>query len=493
MRVQHRVRAFEEIALAVDSHPGGRLTGSSMLVNLTQSATKGTVPLTPLNRKTLAAWLQRQPAKVQRWVRSTHFTGNDGELCLVPATDGSLGRALSGQSSLTDPWGYAALPARLPRGRYRIDPAGDAAAADAAALGWALGTYRFTRYKKMDSAFATLVWPEEADQARVSALVEGIGLCRDLINTPADDMGPSELTAEAQQLAKRHGAKARVLRGEKQLAEFPAVFTVGRAAVQPPHVFDMVWGKSDDPKVTLIGKGVVFDSGGLDLKPASSMKLMKKDMGGAALVLGVAHVVMSLGLPIRLRVIIPAVENSIGPSAMRPLDVLRTRKGLTVEVGNTDAEGRLILSDALTAADEEHPDLLIDAATLTGAARIALGTALPALFSNDDGAANQLLEAGLRAKDPLWRLPLHQPYAKQLESLVADLNNVSNDTYAGAITAALFLERFVSSSTPWMHIDTMAWNLESRPGRPAGGEAFGLRAIVELLSRRYARPDPATG
>jgi leucyl aminopeptidase len=298
-------------------------------------------------------------------------------------------------------------------------------------------------------------------------------------------MGPSELTLEAQKLAKQHGAKARILRGQKQLEQFPAVFMVGRAAAQPPHLFDMVWGKNDAPKVTLVGKGVIFDSGGLDLKPASGMKLMKKDMGGAGLVLGVAHVVMSLGLPIRLRVIIPAVENSIGPNAMRPLDVIRTRKGLSVEIGNTDAEGRLILSDALTAADEEHPDLLIDAATLTGAARIALGTSLPALFSNHDASAAQLLEAGLRARDPLWRLPLHQPYAKQLESPVADINNVTNDTYAGAITAALFLERFVSSSTPWMHIDTMAWNLESRPGRPAGGEAFGLRAIVEMLRRRY--------
>jgi leucyl aminopeptidase len=246
-----------------------------------------------------------------------------------------------------------------------------------------------------------------------------------------------------------------------------------------------VWGEESHPKVTLVGKGVIFDSGGLDLKPAASMKLMKKDMGGAALVLGVAHVVMSLALPIRLRVIVPAVENSIGPNAMRPLDVLRTRKGLTVEVGNTDAEGRLILSDALTAADEEAPDLLVDAATLTGAARIALGTALPALFSNHEATAEQILAAGIATRDPLWRLPLHQPYAKQLESPIADLNNVTNDSYAGAITAALFLERFVSPGTPWAHIDTMAWNLESRPGRPAGGEAFTLRALVEMLTRRY--------
>ena len=458
-----------------------------MLANLTPNASKSTLPVTALTRKTLAAWLSKQPAKVQRWVKSTSFGANDGELCLVPATDGSLGRALVGVTALDDVWGYAALPARLPRGRYRLDPAPGAEQANAAALGWALGTYRFGRYKQQEVTFASFVWPEAADKARISALVEGIGLCRDLINTPADDLGPSQLAEEGQRIAKQHGGKARILRGDKLLEGFPSVYTVGRAAAQPPHLLDFTWGKEDHPKVTLVGKGVVFDSGGLDLKPAASMKLMKKDMGGAALVLGVSHVVMSLGLPIRLRVLVPAVENAIGPNAMRPLDVLRTRKGLTVEVGNTDAEGRLILSDALTAADEEKPDLLIDAATLTGAARVALGTALPALFSNHDGVAGELLAAGLAAKDPLWRLPLHQPYAKLLESPVADLNNVTNDSYAGAIVAALFLERFISPSTPWAHIDTMAWNVDTRPGRPAGGEAFALRALVELLSKRYPK------
>jgi len=457
-----------------------------MLANLAPHSTKTTVPVTALTRKTLAAWLSKQNAKVQRWVKSTSFTGNENEVCLVPGSDGSLGRALVGVLTLDDPFAYSALPTRLPRGRYRLDPAPEAAQADAVALGWALGTYRFGRYKNQEVNYASLVWPEAANKARIGAIVEGIGLCRDLINTPADDLGPGQLAEEGQRIAKQHGGKARILRGEKQLLEgFPAVYTVGRAAAQPPHLLDFTWGKDDHPKVTLVGKGVIFDSGGLDLKPAASMKLMKKDMGGAALVLGVAHVVMSLGLPIRLRVLVPAVENSIGPNAMRPLDVLKTRKGLSVEVGNTDAEGRLILSDALTAADEEHPDLLIDAATLTGAARVALGTALPALFSNHDGAANEILEAGLRAKDPLWRLPLHQPYARLLESPVADLNNVTNDSYAGAITAALFLERFVSPTTPWAHIDTMGWNVDTRPGRPMGGEAFGLRALVELLTRRY--------
>ncbi len=459
-----------------------------MLANLTPSASKSTVPFTVLTRKTLGAFVSRQSAKVQRWVKSTHFAANEGELCLVPASDGGLGRVLVGVASIDDPWSYSALPARLPRGRYRLDPAPHADQANAAALGWALGTYRFGRYKKQEVTYASLVWPEGADTARISALVEGIGLCRDLINTPADDLGPGELAEEGQRVAKAHGGKARILRGEKQLLEgFPAVYTVGRSAAQPPHLLDFTWGGDRHPKVTLVGKGVTFDSGGLDLKPAAGMKLMKKDMGGAALVLGVAHVVMALRLPIRLRVLVPAVENGIGPHAMRPLDVLRTRKGLTVEVGNTDAEGRLILSDALTAADEEHPDLLVDAATLTGAARVALGTSLPALFSNHDGVADQILAAGLAAKDPLWRLPLHQPYARLLESPVADINNVTNDSYAGAIAAALFLERFVSPSTPWAHIDTMAWNVDSRPGRPVGGEAFALRALVEMLTRRYPR------
>jgi leucyl aminopeptidase len=458
-----------------------------MLANLTTSTTKSTLPITALTKKTVGPWLAKQPAKLQRWVKSTLFSANDGELCLVPGSDGALGRALIGVAALDDPWGYAALPLRLPRGRYRLDPAPEAAQADAAALGWALGTYRFGRYKKQEVNFASLVWPDAANKARLSAVIEGIGLCRDLINTPAEDLGPAQLAEEGQRIAKAQGAKVKILRGEKQLLEgFPAVYTVGRAAAEPPHLLDFTWGDERHPKVSLVGKGVVFDTGGLDLKPAAAMKLMKKDMGGAALVLGVAHVVMSLGLPIRLRVLVPAVENAIGPRAMRPLDVLRTRKGLTVEVGNTDAEGRLILSDALTAADEEQPDLLIDAATLTGAARVALGTALPALFSNDDTAADQLLAAGLAAKDPLWRLPLHQPYARLLESPVADLNNVTNDTYAGAITAALFLERFVSPSTSWAHIDTMGWNVETRPGRPMGGEAFALRALVEFLSRRYA-------
>jgi leucyl aminopeptidase len=375
----------------------------------------------------------------------------------------------------------------LPKGRYRLSSELAAPHADQAALGWALGTYEFTRYKASTASYATLVWPENADQARVNALIEATGLCRDLINTPAEDLGPRELVEAGQTLAKRHGAKTKVLRGEKELKEFPAVYAVGRASSRAPELLDLTWGDPKHPKLTLVGKGVVFDSGGLNIKLASYMKLMKKDMGGAALVLGLSHVIMALGLPVRLRTLVPAVENSISGNAMRPLDVLNTRKGLTVEIGNTDAEGRLILCDALAAADEEKPDLIVDAATLTGAARVALGTGLPALFASDAALARELTSAGENSFDPLWHMPLHEPYDKQLDSKVADLNNISSSEYGGAIIAALFLRRFLAPTTPWLHIDTMGWNLESQPGRPVGGEAFGLRALTEMLVRRYGK------
>ncbi len=457
-----------------------------MLKNLARSSNKATIPLTVLSAKALPGWLKRQPAKVKRWVAATSFRGEAPQICLLPTEEGELAGAIAGADRPAEPWSYSALPLALPNARYRLEPEPSAEVAAAAALGWALGCYRFTRYKKSGERFATLVWPRAADRLSVSAQVEGIALARDLINTPAHDMNPAELAAQGAAVAKRHGGKAKVLAGEKQLARFPSVFAVGRAAAVPPHLLDFTWGDPKHPKLTLVGKGVVFDSGGLDIKPAASMKLMKKDMGGAALMLGLAHVLMSLELPVRLRVLVPAVENAISGNAMRPLDVLSTRKGLTVEVGNTDAEGRLILSDALAAADEESPDLLIDAATLTGAARIALGTGLPALFSNDDAAAGALLAAGTRTGDPLWRLPLHEAYASGLQSPVADLSNIGPGGYGGAITAALFLQNFVSPKTRWMHIDTMGWNLEGKPGRPVGGEALALRALTEMLVERYA-------
>jgi leucyl aminopeptidase len=360
--------------------------------------------------------------------------------------------------------------------------------ANALCLGWGLGGYQFDRYKKSKRPEAALVWPSGVDKARITAFVEAAALGRDLINTPAEDMGPDGLAAAAKAVASAGGATYRELVGKALLEHnYPSIHAVGRAASRPPRLLDLTWGDPNAEKVTLVGKGVCFDSGGLDIKPAEAMKLMKKDMGGAACVLAIAKAVMHLQLPIRLRVLIPAVENSISADAFRPLDVLNTRKGLTVEVGNTDAEGRLILSDALTEADSEKPALIIDMATLTGAARVALGTELPALFSSSDEVANDLLSTGLREQDPLWRLPLHKPYRRLLESKVADLSNISAGPYAGAITAALFLQEFVSAKTPWVHIDTMAFNLEALPGRPYGGEVLAMRAVVGYLEQRFGK------
>jgi leucyl aminopeptidase len=359
-----------------------------------------------------------------------------------------------------------------------------------AALGWALGTYVFDRYRKAETRFATLVWPKRCRRAAVESAAAATFLVRDLINTPAEHMGPAELADAALRLARAHGARCRVIAGRRLLAlGYPAVHAVGRASARAPRLVDLAWGRPGRPKLTLVGKGVCFDSGGLDLKSSSNMKLMKKDMGGAAHALALARMVMEARLPVRLRVLVPAVENSVAGNALRPLDVVPTRKGLTVEIGNTDAEGRVILADALAEAVGESPDLVIDLATLTGAARVALGAELPALFCNDDALAERLLRLGDREGDPLWRLPLFRPYAKQVESKVADLTNAPEGGAAGAITAALFLERFVERKgkpqTPWIHVDLMAWNAAARPGRPEGGEAMGLRALFALLDERY--------
>ena len=447
-----------------------------------------TVPIHPVAKGNLKKWLKDQPKSLQTWVKDTGFEAGPGTTCLIPGDDGSLERVLAGVGGDQGMWAWAPLPSALPKGRYEIDADMSPAECEAAALGWSLGTYEFTRYRKAKLTPSTLVWPEGVDKKRVTAMVEGIFLARDLINTPAEDMGPADIASEAKKLAKKHGAKVSVTKGNKLLEnDWPTVHAVGRASSRPPHVVDLKWGKSKDPKLTLVGKGICFDSGGLDLKPASAMLMMKKDMGGSATVLGLAHAIMALKLPVRLRVLIPTADNAVSGNAFRPLDVIETRKGLTVEVGNTDAEGRLVMCDALAEADGEDPDLIIDVATLTGAARVALGTELPALFSTDDEAAAQLLAAGVDVNDRLWRLPLHDDYRRLLDSSVADISNVASGRFGGAITAALFLREFVSKNRAWMHIDTMAWNLENRPGRPSGGEAFGLRALLTMLERRYAK------
>ena len=463
-----------------------------MLPCLLAAPAADTVPVTPLRKAGLEAWLAEAPAAATAWVRATGFTAEAGSTALVPGEGGALGRVLVGVPERLDLWSFAGLPGSLPKGSYRIDAALDAREATGAALGWALACYQFTRYKKSTKEFARLVLPEGADAGAVERTATAAYLVRDLINTPAEDMGPSDLAAAARRLGDEFGAAVEVIEdGELLTRNYPAVHAVGRAAAKRPCLIDLTWTApglgADAPLVCLVGKGVCFDSGGLDIKGAANMLLMKKDMGGGAHVLGLARMVMMAKLPVRLRVLVPAVENAVSGNAFRPMDVLPTRKGLTVEIGNTDAEGRLILCDALAEADGAKPALILDFATLTGAARVALGTELPALFANDDRLAEDLLAAAAEADDPLWRLPLWQGYRKQLDSKVADLNNAPSGGFGGAITAALFLEQFVSRETPWAHIDLMAWNQSARPGRPEGGEAMALRAAFAMLEKRFGR------
>jgi leucyl aminopeptidase len=446
----------------------------------------GSVPLTPLTRDELPGFLVGAAEHERRWLKAIAFTAEPGKTALLPRPDGALSAVLVGVDRDDPLWSLAALPDALPEGSYRLAADWDAAATTKAALGWALGTYGFSRYKSRKRSAVTLVWPERADRGEVERLARGIFLARDLINTPAEDMGPGDLAAAAAALTDGNGASCTVTAGDALLAaNYPTIHAVGRASSRPPCLIDLRWGDESAPKVTLVGKGVAFDTGGLDIKGAGNMRLMKKDMGGAAIMLGLAGALMDAKLPIRLRLLVPAVENAISANAIRPLDIVRTRSGKTVEIGNTDAEGRLILCDALTEADSEKPALILDCATLTGAARVALGPDIPALFSNDDALADGLLCAATAQGDPLWRLPLWQPYRKLIDSKIADINNVSESPFAGAIVAALYLAEFVSSATPWGHLDVMAWNGSARPGRPEGGEAIGLRALYEYIRGRF--------
>ncbi len=460
-----------------------------MPFNLIEDA-DNTIPITTLaGEDDLNQWLKGQTDRVGNWVAATGFSAKSGSICLVADEEGALERVLAGFGGDDEPglWGWAELPAGLPKGKYRLADALSRDDADRAALGWLLAGYSFDRYTgKDDDEGPALVWPASSDRQAVAGAVQAIFLVRDLVNTPASDMGPEQLGEAAQALAQTYAAKCRIIVGDDLLTEnFPAIHAVGRASLRRPRLIDLQWGDDTCPKLTLVGKGVCFDSGGLDLKPASNMKLMKKDMGGAAHVLGLASMIMAAGLPVRLRVLIPAVENSVSGNALRPLDVITMRSGKTVEIGNTDAEGRVVLADALAAASEEQPELLIDMATLTGAARVALGTDLPALFTNNDTLAQDLAAHGAAENDPLWRLPLWQPYAKMLEGKVADLNNAPEGGYGGAITAALFLQAFVGEGIAWAHIDLMAWNTTSRPGRPEGGEAMSIRALFALIQERF--------
>ncbi len=451
------------------------------LTRLLDSA-ENAIPLTMIGEAAFQGWLESQPQAVRTRLQSSGFRADAGAWSQITDADGGTHGVVAGLGERADLWAWAALPGNLPAGTYVIAGPDGQFSPEVAVLGWLLGCYAFERFKSGDGkTFARLVWPE-CDRDAVIRAATATFLVRDLVNTPASHMGPQELAAAAGVLAEQHDADLRVIAGDDLLAEnYPAIHAVGRASERSPRLIDFTWGNPDAARLTLVGKGVCFDSGGLDLKSATGMKLMKKDMGGAAQVLGLAAMIMAAGLDLRLRVLIPAVENSISGNALRPLDIVRTRNGKTVEIGNTDAEGRVVLADALAVAAEEKPDLIIDCATLTGAARVALGAELPALFCNDDGLAGKLLKHGEAEDDPLWRMPLWPGYRKQIEGKVADLTNAPEGGYGGAITAALFLEAFVDSGIPWMHIDLMAWNMASRPGRPEGGEAMGMRALFAFV------------
>jgi leucyl aminopeptidase len=452
--------------------------------------TAGAIPVAVLAKDRLPAWLAEAPERERNWLTATGFGAEPGKLALVPGENGRLARVVvgSGEGGEADAgmWALAGLPDALPEGSYRLEAGPEGNNPTHLALGWALATYAFTRYRAKKGTATALVWPEGAEHARVERLAGATFLARDLANTPAGDLGPAELAAEAVRVAKAAGARHRVIVGDDLLAEnYPTIHAVGRAAAQMPRLVDIVWGEASAPKVTLVGKGVCFDTGGLDLKTASGMRLMKKDMAGAAIVLGLAQAIMEAGLPVRLRVLLPLVENAVSGNAVHPMDIIRTRKGLTVEIGNTDAEGRLILCDALAEASTEKPALLVDMATLTGAARVALGPELAALFCNDDTLAEALLTAARAEDDPMWRMPLWRPYRKMIDSKIADLNNVSESPHAGAVTAALYLQEFVEPGVPWAHLDVMAWNPQSRPGRPEGAEATALRALYAHIAQRF--------
>ncbi len=428
------------------------------------------------------------PNNAIAWAKANGFNGEAGRVLVLPGNNGEIAGALFGTGEETrngQPQLIAGKLARnLPEGDWHIE--GNPGNAGLAALAFLMGGYSFTRYRKSDGKTIRLALPKGADAAETRRLAEAVTLVRDLINTPANDMGPAALEQAARDLAARHDARIASTEGEALLEQnFPMIHAVGRAGAVSPRLIDLQWGKDTDPKVTLVGKGVCFDTGGLDIKPASGMLMMKKDMGGAANVLGLAALIMDAKLPVRLRVLIPAVENSIAGNAFRPGDILQSRKGLTVEVGNTDAEGRLVLADALALGDEEEPELLIDMATLTGAARVALGPDLPPFYTHDDQLAGEIAAKAEETADPLWRMPLWQPYAQKLSSRVADVNNVTTDGFAGSVTAALFLAKFVEKSRQWAHFDIFGWAPAEKPASPIGGEAQAIRALYQLLKERY--------
>ena len=439
-----------------------------------------------VDKKGFDSWLKGQPPRVRQAVSAQGFRGEGHQLAILPGEQAGWSAVLGVEDvDALMPWCLAKAAESLPEGKYRVD----GRAPGPAALGWLLGQYRFERYKKPERKTGprVLLTSEPARIGETVLIAEAVSLVRDLVNLPAGDLGPAELEAAVREVAAECGAEVAVTSGAALDEGYPMIAAVGRAAVpdRAPRLVELEWGDRRHPRIAIVGKGVCFDSGGLDIKPASGMRLMKKDMGGAAHALALALLVMKSRLPVRLHLLVPAVENSISGGAFRPGDVLRSRKGLTVEIDNTDAEGRLILGDALAKAAEGEPELVLDFATLTGAARTALGPDLPALFTNDDALAEALLTAGMATADPVWRMPLWAPYEEMLASDIADISNSSDSPMAGAVTAALFLRKFVPEGLPWAHFDTFAWRSAGKPGRPKGGDALGMRAAWAALSDRY--------
>ena len=451
------------------------------------ASSDGAVPLFALDADNLSAWLEGQTPTVQNWVKAQGFNANVGSVCVVPDADGAIGIALAGlgddAARARGRFAMASVASALPAGTYSI--ATDHAQDDLEehALGWLLSQYTFETYRDQPPHAAQLVCPDTLDQTRIENIAAGEALTRDLINTPASDMGPDKLEAAARQLADAHGAAINVITGDALIEQnFPMIHTVGRASATPPRLIDITWGTTG-PTLALVGKGVCFDTGGLNIKSGASMGLMKKDMGGAATVLGLAHMIMALGLNLQLRVLIPAVENAIDGSAFRPQDILTSRKGLTVEINNTDAEGRLVLADALALADETPPDLMICMATLTGAARVAVGPDISPFFTDDVPFADALRAGARTARDPVWEMPFHAPYEPMIEPGIADLDNAPKGGFAGTITAALFLRRFVSNTARFAHFDIYGWQPTAQPARPKGGVGMGARAILAALPK----------
>ena len=449
-------------------------------------ADKQAVPILFVTAKNFAEATKILDARELVFVKAAGFEGKPGKHLIVPNEAGKFAGVLFGLEEADDPvkdlFRPGALMGLLPPGTYRFGNAPHDARLGA--LAFALGSYQFARYRKAQPRDVRLVVPDGVDGEDLSRIVEASTLARDLINTPSNDMGPAELEEAARALAKQHGAKIDVTSGDKLAREFPLVAAVGAGSARAPRLIDITWGKDGDPKITLVGKGVAFDTGGLDIKSDAGMLNMKKDMGGAATAFALGHMIMARKLKVKLRIIVPAVENAISGTSFRPRDIYTSRKGISVEIGNTDAEGRLILADALALASEDKPALIVDFATLTGAARVALGPDVPPFFTDDDALAAEFMRHGAAENDPVWRLPLWRPYESMLDSKVADLNNVGAGGHGGAITAALFLRRFVDAPS-WLHLDIFAWTPSAKPGRPEGAELQSARALYAMLAARY--------